>query len=89
MRPEAMSNQSVPPISDPHAVKEIVATAIAGIENINGLVTLTFVTNRAVPNGFGETQIERAISARLSMAHEAVKELNDELSAYLSTSRLR
>ena len=84
-----MSNQSVPAISDPHAVKEVVATTIAGIENDNGLVTLTFVANRVVPDGFGETRIERAITARLSMAHEAVRELNNQLSAYLSRTSHR
>lgn len=73
----------VPAITDPHQVREIVVSAIAGIEESSGFVTITFVTNRSVPDGFGETRIERAITARLAMGKGVLEEFVKSVSEYL------
>ena len=69
-----------PPLLDPHHVAEMFANEFVSAEARPGIWSLTFATKRLVDRREKERpRLERVVTARLVLTHEAMREMMDQL----------
>ena len=68
------------PLIDPHHIPEMFANEFISAEARPGILSLTFATKRLVDRREKEKPVlERVVTARLVLTHEAVREMMNQL----------